>query len=300
MRACVQGVQVLLLATLPELLRAVRHSRVADIVDSLDLGQARPERRCHHQIVEPPTSEDFTPLTFIHIPRTGGTSAEDCAKDEPRRELRWGKFNPNIMALDGRAKELGNPTCSPWHLPPNFVEGSYTQGETFCMVRHPFTRMISQYGFACSYFPDNKTKDCTVNGLNLWMEKMLHGVEHRPFYGDCHFLPQAAMVYGFDRAAGRPYGPGGRQYCQHVLPFERLYTSFNELMERSGYPYRLETSRKHGADENTRSKTQCHLLTPMDFSEENRERLLRFFAVDFEVFNYTAEPSSWEVDASQA
>lgn len=261
--------------------------------------RAQAQNLCPNQNAAPQTSATFSPLRFVHIPRAGGTTIEDCARDEASRRLRWGKFMPGMESLR-EEKILDHGHCVPWHLPPNLVEASYGDAETFCVVRHPFTRMLSQYGFVCGYYPNGEDHDCSAQGLNRWLESALDAHTAYPYREDCHLLPAAAFVYGWDLQSRQPLASSGKKFCKHVLRFEHLVSQFNSLMETSGYPYRLPVSRAAGSDPNTRSPLGCHALRPEDMTVENRQRLEQMYAQDFDVFGYTNESSSWAVEESMS
>merc|ERR1719277_1925686 len=56
-----------------------------------------------------PNLQNMTPLTFIHIPRTGGTTIEGCTMDAPDA-LKWGCQNSELQGLYRHLTDLtGKP-----------------------------------------------------------------------------------------------------------------------------------------------------------------------------------------------
>ena len=107
-----------------------------------------------------------TNLTFIHIPKTGGTSIEDIGN---KYNYSWGRYNEKFNNILTGNVYRGVPIvhCSPWHIPPyltynfNFTsivgqsindddddnDSLYANKETFCIVRNPYTRVISEWNY---------------------------------------------------------------------------------------------------------------------------------------------------------
>ena len=117
-----------------------------------------------------PLNETRTlPLVFIHIPRNGGTAIEDMAF---RNGILWGRHRPDwppqphplqcfpwlIPRAVWMATDRGGDPYDRWlavedrilshaHVDPDAPSETLSGvvGESFCVVRHPFTRIISAY-----------------------------------------------------------------------------------------------------------------------------------------------------------
>lgn len=242
---------------------------------------------------KPPAGSTSTkrpePLVLIHIPRTGGTSIEDCSKDEMDDNDRWGSRNTQIHQKIGMGGVQGK--CWGQHVPPSMapvLEPVFSSGETFCVVRHPADRLISEYGFMQSWTKrENQRCDAeTMNGkLVEWMRKVKGAVTNRsrpsPYYRDCHMIPQAAFVRGWD-AATQAVIPS-QQVCKHVLRFESLTKDFNKLMETKGFPYRL-TEKK-----SMPSLASCSPLKKTALYQETKDLLRELYKDDFELLGYTMD-----------
>jgi len=117
-------------------------------------------------------------LSLIHIPRTGGTTVEECSANEMLEERRWGKYRSVDMLQKDPAFN-----CSIWHAPPKLLDhngsphchvldhsgdGGYRpyaeDEESFCVVRNPYERLISEYGFFVAHWiHDQEWTDAGVN-----------------------------------------------------------------------------------------------------------------------------------------
>merc|ERR1712194_904896 len=121
----------------------------------------------------------------------------------------------------------------------------YDNKETFCVIRDPFERMISVFGFQQGTWHNNKR--CDADSLNqdllTWLGQVsgMNGTTPDPYKFDCHLLPQAAWVHGWD--ASRKVVVPERRSCGHILRFghrgshggDDLGKQFDELMRAHGY-----------------------------------------------------------------
>ena len=211
---------------------------------------------------------------LVHIPKNAGTQLEEAGL---AAGFRWGAYKWEGLCDGGWCgdKNLG---CSMWHVPRGYLrahpDDAWAQGQhtpfevkgpdpyknatTICVVRHPFTRAISQYiywsalnagGCAnaskledCSSFDDT----CKPELLNRYINERFNGTNGR-FRGalraihsragpiapelrgsegeDCHWLPQWMYV-------GR--GEAEHISCSHVLRVERLEADL--LVTAAQYP----------------------------------------------------------------
>lgn len=250
-------------------------------------------------------------LQFIHIPKTGGTTVE---KIGARYGARWSKekteWSPETHPDCPMGCEGSWHPCSPWHLPLSVFRTRGESGgvnslqQTFCVVRDPVQRAISQYSFqmqaeatAASFIVGGKPGECTAEGLNahihavLGQANMSLAAVERSFplmaaedlgqartctscaaVADCHWLPQWLYV---------------RDTCDHVLRFENLQRDFGKLMKRFAGTVSTNTTVPSYAFLRTDPKqvSECK-LTKEDLDFESRALLGRVFAEDFRQFGY--------------
>jgi len=227
--------------------------------------------RCPGQLGGP-AQQPSQALSFIHIPRTGGTSISECTVAD---SAGWGQY---VQALNG--KNGSHMNCFRKHVPPSASDSDYYVGKnTFCVVRNPYDRLISEYG------SDTKKhkKDADVCSKDRMNQFLLNGLQQAlvdPIAEQCHYLPQAAYVYDWKKDSGAV--DRSKQHCLNVLHFEpNLDETFNALMTKHGHTYRLQ--QEHRAD-GTRS-IDCP-LTIDDLSVEVVELANKIYAADFELLGY--------------
>jgi hypothetical protein len=231
--------------------------------------------------------KETQPLVLIHIPRTGGTSIEDCGKDEVDDIDRWGSRNNDIHVKIFLGKEHGK--CWGQHVPPTMaaqLQGVYGAGETFCVVRHPADRLISEYGFMQSWTKRTNQR-CDAETLNQklvdWMLKVkgVNGSRPYPYSRDCHMIPQAAFVYGWDPVKQQVM-PEVKS-CKHVLRFESLTQDFNTLMGQKGFPYRLSHKKSMP------SLAECTTLKKGALYPKTKDLMREVYKQDFELLGYSLD-----------
>jgi len=214
-------------------------------------------------------------LNFLHIPKSAGSSVENvfgitvsgepiprgrnlakctwfvtCAKEFP-----WGGKGKCCSMPDGSS-------CTPGHVPPSqdiAILDSYSSCETFCVVRHPLTRLISEYSW-CS---KSGLRKCS-NGFGHFVTESLADVQKQPFSHDCHLVPQIEYV-----------GRGSERFCKHVLKFENLSQEFNALMVKFGLKERMNV---HTND------SPSNRVKP---SQEAKAAVETFYRDDYVAFGYS-------------
>ena len=127
-----------------------------------------PERRTRELVTSSVSmQEQLSGLQLVHIPKAGGTTLEDFGLN--RLDVRWGIHREHWpggscpYGCDGNASWQ---PCSSWHIPRTVFtavgpalardgagkptsQDPYAGYKTFCALRHPFTRAISEYIFFC-------------------------------------------------------------------------------------------------------------------------------------------------------
>lgn len=222
-------------------------------------------------------------LQFVHIPKAAGTAIEDAAA---RNGTMWGaKLMWHEECNNLRSVEY----CSPWHLPPAWLRqpNFYVEAETFCVVRDPVERAVSQYSYilankkhAAGYYALAKQHGCSAAGLNAYLNRALRSFaigDH--FVQNCHFVEQAEYIWG----PSTLWGVRNRQWCDHILKFEELPEAFNELMSRKGYAARLTKRMNQGV---------CKHMSSANLTDQVMSLLLSVYSEDFRLLNYSMLPYS--------
>ena len=155
------------------------------------------------------TSETLPHARLIHIPKTAGTAIQKVLKNSGMRRCYWQK--------------IGREKCTAEHTPPHWIERNRTAHRcydgvpTFTVMRHPYDRAMSEYGFRCwanktilrgaGYIIDegpNGMRECMSNRtqMNMWLQwaaprMSIQGLANHMGL-DCHFLPQHVYAEAAD------------------------------------------------------------------------------------------------------
>ena len=195
-------------------------------------------------------------LEFIHIPKNAGTTIENIAQENG---VRWGRFNPD----DRKFVTEGN--CTYWHIPPKYYKAGskYENDETFCVIRNPYDRMVSEYAYR---HKGDASKDNAVS-MNQWLREHLNESHVQKGKLNCHFIPQSEYVHG----------GYGKRTCDHPLRFENLTSEFNALMREKNVNLVMP--------ENKRDNKSNFSLTAKDIDPENRRLIEEYYKDDIRLWN---------------
>eukprot|EP00927_Polykrikos_kofoidii_P045356 TRINITY_DN39309_c0_g1_i2.p2 TRINITY_DN39309_c0_g1~~TRINITY_DN39309_c0_g1_i2.p2 ORF type:complete len:241 (+),score=31.22 TRINITY_DN39309_c0_g1_i2:655-1377(+) len=128
-----------------------------------------------------------------------------------------------------------------WHVPPRYLPAPnpYEGKNTFCFVRHPYDRAVSEYTYLLmvpwGHYPNEAPTlydhpPCSPEGLNAFLRTVLtFYMNGRQTMGDCHLIPQSEYVFDSD----------GRQWCNTLLSFDNFTDGFNALMRSHNLSPRL-------------------------------------------------------------
>lgn len=183
-------------------------------------------------------SSSATPgcLNFLHIPKTGGSAVLDSfpgtyigSADGSTANMtwRWVSLPSSWQRTNKRYLNTGKAKCVWGHIPPAVIgrlSELYSDCETFCVVRNPVSRMISEY-----FYRGGK---CEVASFQKWVQKQMNATN--PHRDGCHMIPQSVFVVG-------PNSSGGSG-CRRVLRLENLQDDLHHLMSEYNLSVTLRTA----------------------------------------------------------
>ena len=197
-------------------------------------------------------------LTYIHIPKTGGTTIEELSK---KLTHKMGRFNPTFRNKVGLKRNLKGLTvkekkqtirCSHWHVPlwrkieeaeNHKVEPwarDWLKRKRFAVVRDPVSKLISDYNWqiashwgrrllmAHSSFITSTSKIKPFCNTKLMNEIIYNTIRFATTkvinYIDCHYIPQ--VDYLVDK--------NGRQQVDYIIKIEDLDHYLIMLFNQAG------------------------------------------------------------------
>ena len=210
-------------------------------------------------------------LTFIHIPKTGGSSiiTQFC---EPKRYMRWSTGHWTMQEiLEGRATEdWGGYT----NIGRNITKG-VANSYRFSVVRNPYDRIRSFYSFVMK-------KETEMWGLGKKFS-------FHDFIFNCPkdlmmaraWWPQVKYITNYDKVQvmnhqeliGVPWKNIG--LVDEYIKFERLQTDLPKFYQKIGFNYGNKLFHK------LKSDSQKIMFTP-----EIKQRIYEMYEKDFQVFGY--------------
>lgn len=123
-----------------------------------------------------------------HIPKTGGSAVEYAGQ---RAGHAWGRFDTfyDAVGRDNTDKVCG----SPWHEPYQYNLWPPIKQTSFCVIREPVDKLLSEFNFRIG------VKECNKEGLEAWIEKKVTNLYSKDRHGDdCHLLASADFAQGCD------------------------------------------------------------------------------------------------------
>lgn len=235
----------------------------------------------------------ITGLEFIHITKTAGSSIEATAA---KFGTKWGACHWKQISSFGKAcmhrdksrhvrynhkripfdfKEI---FAEPWHTPHHwFYKNPYANNATFCVVRNPYDRVVSEYFCRWGGYRGKKNKNSAVTMNEYIQQKVRKSIQN---HRGAHFLPQHMYVYNKQE----------EKVVDHVLRFENLNDDFSALMNLYDLP--IELPQKKNARNMTKS-----ILTVANLTEKTIQVINEVYEQDFNRFGYQQVRGPDEFDA---
>lgn len=256
-------------------------------------------------------------LGFIHIPKNAGSTIEDVGHEYG---YVWGRYKfstceaeelPMLSSEPWRLYCDNEPRlqlpCNRWHVPPAayaYYEALPFKGEeTFCVVRHPYSKVISEILFAAIAHPESTAPCqgcCDVDALNervrvmyellnttltarwegkLYLAKSKDAEQSgSTSFDDCHWIPQSHYTHGPDYVRN-----GLAPKCDHVLRLENLAADWDLMMEG-----RTNAIPSSALNDRASNVNVCDMPVGA-LSAESRQMIQELYKADFELFNYAKE-----------
>jgi hypothetical protein len=117
-------------------------------------------------------------ILYLHVPKTGGSSVEEML-------ARFGR----LTLIETQASSY---PCAAQHLHKEILAGLFRDrsefASIFMTVRHPFSRLESEYRYRISYY---SRPAFLIPRFERWVTNALESYENNPFIYGNHIRPQA-------------------------------------------------------------------------------------------------------------
>lgn len=185
-------------------------------------------------------------LRFCHIPKTGGTSIENAAKE---LGINWGKYErQNQYLIHGINK---------WHTPQRL------EGIVFCVIRNPLDRILSNFRHT------HPIHLYTVDLLNTWIPTIIDQAKENPYVRDAHYLPQSEFA----------------KYCDIHLLYNDLQRELDWVCGKYNVPKMVLPHHYGGPEQDLkREGKEYPKFVVEDINTENQQLIKEFYSKDFELY----------------
>eukprot|EP01084_Bolivina_argentea_P314945 545556_1 len=254
-----------------------------------------------------------TNLSFIFIPRNIGDIIENFGFSH---RVLWGQYqnyeNKFMCKTDDISrgglliKKPKRICCHRRSLPTRYLKTELELNikKSFCIIRHPFERIISQYHFRLhkenyemeeislmnkfanitNRIEKNKNKPwdwCDVKVFNLWIIASLLNYLSFPSVRDCHFMSQSEYVFDVNLDG---------KLCDHVLYWNNnkhnnFTSEFDSLMIENNIINSNESTKQYF--NNVNEVRKCKNIKNVDqISDFSKNLIYKVYQRDFEMFQF--------------
>ena len=182
---------------------------------------------------------------------------------------------------------------------PPHMDDFYCDKETFCVVRNPMDRIMSQFRYIVAdikyrphAYPKNQLKfECTSEHLNLYVKTALTNHDNKiinlihDLKSNCHLLLQSRYI-----SSSRFGGIGGKCGCKHIIRMENLKNDFARLTREflgASLPMVLDHGRAHAPVE--AASKNC-FLGESNLTQSAKALIYEGYYPDFIALGYPVPP----------
>jgi len=243
---------------------------------------------------------------FIHIPKTGGTTIENIAfsvfTPDHGSHVQWGRSTPGpVLHKAGISAEdlKTHPTeqtrtglihpyysCHWWHRPVDWWRSEdheyFSKRRTFCIVRNPWSRIVSELNFVSHRSPPNcfntlQAEQILSGALKKQQLNITFHDRQIPMpISDCHYLRQVEYVFDKD----------GCRVCDDVVYTEDFVRHLTILFTAYGLkpPFVFEKAN---------TVNTCDEIKIGEMQVKTKEKVTDYYKHDFLAFGYSIDPGEY-------
>lgn len=200
----------------------------------------------------PPKTNKKT-IFYIHIPKTAGTFIENYFE---KSNVMIGRFDKRIT------DSYKDFSCNKYHVPPKYFSSiDFNMLEPFTVIRHPISRLISEYNYLKTFEKPRKAYDFQYTDINKFVTDNLYDGNYSC---DCHLIPQIDFIKD-----------GDGNHCQTFLRFENLEHDLRWLCRSHNIDVQ---------DMNFKRNKSIEYANENDLSKESKELILSFYQKDLDLW----------------
>lgn len=223
-------------------------------------------------------------FVFVHVPKSAGTAVSTMLRTlSTYRDLEIGTGPIGQKLQETYGKEFGLVKHSPAaRIRGVMGEEDWNSYFTFGFARNPFARLQSIFHFLKTWDKLPRPERQNLAPFQTFEEFLEGGIWEQGYGPSGIYRPQCAWLTGHGQKNwGLIVDFVGRQ---ETLADDMVRIA-ERISERSGHQITLETDRKANVTPSYRRQTE--------WTEDTIERVVKRYAVDFEVLNYPPRPEGF-------